>query len=116
MADQSRPWTWRVPESSKKVLSEMTRQDAFDRVSGTAVYTRDVELPGMLYAKILTSPYAHAEIKHMDTSKAESMAGVFDVLKYTDPDIAGDRGSGADAAAAYSIPTMPGVSDFYQHP
>jgi len=54
MADQNRPWTWDVPESSETIKENMSRQDAFDRVSGQAVYTRDVQLPGMLYAKILT--------------------------------------------------------------
>lgn len=116
MPDESRPWTWKIPESSESVRRDVRRQDAFDRVTGIAVYTRDVMLPGMLYAKILTSPYAHAAIKRMDTSRAEVMMGVRDVMKYDDPDIAGDRGNGADAAAAYSIPTMPGISDFYQHP
>ena len=51
------------------------RQDARDRVSGEAVYTRDMRLPGMLYAKILTSPYAHARIADMDTSEGGSFAG-----------------------------------------
>ena len=43
------------------------RQDAYERVSGQAVYTRDIYLPGMLYAKILTSSYAHAKIVSMDS-------------------------------------------------
>jgi CO/xanthine dehydrogenase Mo-binding subunit len=40
---------------------QMTRQDGRERVSGQAVYTRDISLSGMLYAKILTCPYSHAE-------------------------------------------------------
>jgi len=116
MLDQNRPWTWKVPEASESVKREMKRHDAFDRVSGQAVYTRDVRLPGMLYAKILTSPYAHAAITKMDTTEAASMVGVRDILKYDDPDIAGDGGAGTDAAGSYSILTMPGISDFYQHP
>ena len=44
----------------------------------------------MLYAKILTSPYAHAKIVSMDTSQAEALVGVRDILKFDDPDIAKD--------------------------
>ena len=64
-----RPWTWRVPEDYKHSQSKMSRQDAYERVSGKAVYTRDIAFPGMLFAKILTSPYAHARITGIDTSE-----------------------------------------------
>ena len=114
MADQ--PWTWKVPESSEDIKRNMSRQDAHDRVSGQAAYTRDIYLPGMLFAKILTSPYAHAKIVSMDTSEAEALVGVRDILRYTDPDIAQDSGMGADISASYSILTLPGTSSFYQHP
>ena len=66
MADNFQPWTWEIPESDESIKRDMIpRQDAYERVSGKAVFTRDVYLPGMLYAKFLTSPYAHAKIvKH----------------------------------------------------
>jgi CO/xanthine dehydrogenase Mo-binding subunit len=114
MADQ--PWTWEVPESSKTIKNNMKRQDAHDRVSGQAVYTRDVSLPGMLCAKILTSPYAHAKIAAMDASQAEALLGVRDILKFDDPDIAKDSGAGSDNNASYTIGTLPGTADFFQHP
>jgi CO/xanthine dehydrogenase Mo-binding subunit len=114
MADQ--PWTWKVPESSESIKRTMTRQDSHERVSGQAVYTRDVSFPGMLHAKILTSPYAHAKIVSMDTSQAEAILGVRDILKYDDPAIAKDGGAGSDTAMSYSILTLPGTSDFFQHP
>ena len=41
-----RPWTWKVPESTAKTTKSITRQDATARVSGQAVFTRDVYLPG----------------------------------------------------------------------
>ena len=69
-----RPWTWKVPETSKDMSRTMNRQDAFERVSGQAVFTRDVNLPGMLYAKILMSPYAHARIKSIDIAPALAIA------------------------------------------
>jgi CO/xanthine dehydrogenase Mo-binding subunit len=116
MADQDRPWTWKVPEQSETIRHSMSRQDAYDRVSGQALYTRDISLPGMLYAKILTSHYAHARILSLDTTRAEALVGVRDILKYDDPDIAEERGVGTDTGAAYSILALPGTSDFYQHP
>ena len=92
----------------------MTRQDGYERVSGNAVYTRDIFLPGMQYAKILTSPYAHAKIKSMDTTQAESLLGVRDVVRFDDPDVVSENITGTDAH--YNILTLPGISDFYQHP
>lgn len=50
--------------------------DSFLKVTGTATYAFDIELPGMLHAKLVTSPYAHAKIVKIDTSRAESMPGV----------------------------------------
>lgn len=113
-----RPWTWRVPEDYKKTQPTISRQDAHEKVSGKAVYTRDISLPGMLFAKILTSPYAHAKIKSIDSSKAESLPGVRDILKYSDPDISHDGGTGAwyEISGNYNIATLPGASDFFQHP
>lgn len=116
MAEPLRPWTWKVPESHESVRKDITRQDAQDRVSGLAAYTRDISLPGMLHAKILTSPYAHAKIVKMDTSRAEALVGVRDILKYDDPDIAEENGNGADIATYYNILAIPRTSDFYQHP
>ena len=54
----------------------MPQLDSFLKVTGTATYAFDIELPGMLYAKLVTSPHAHARIMKIDTSKAESIPGV----------------------------------------
>ncbi|MBW1996745.1 MAG: molybdopterin-dependent oxidoreductase [Deltaproteobacteria bacterium] len=50
--------------------------DGVAKVTGRAEYTFDVKLPGMLYGKILRSPYPHARILNIDTSKAEKLIGV----------------------------------------
>src|SRR5512137_60323 len=63
------------------------RIDGYRKASGKAVYTRDILLPGMLYARWLTSPYPNAKIKKMDTTKAEALPGVRAVLRYDDPEI-----------------------------
>ncbi len=113
-----RPWTWKVPENYKETQGKMSRQDAHERVSGKAVYTRDVSLPGMLHAKIYSSPYAHAKIKSIDTSKAEALPGVRDILKYNDPDIMYDSGTGAwyEVSGMTNHLTLSGIGDYYQHP
>lgn len=56
------------------------RLDAAEKVTGRATYVHDLELPGMLYAKVLHSPHAHAEIISIDKSAAEALPGVKAVL------------------------------------
>ena len=113
-----RPWTWKAPENSREMKKDLPRQDAYERVSGQAVFTRDVILPGMLYAKILLSPYAHAKITAIDTSEAEALVGVRDILKFDDPDIAYDNGihPGFEVSRHYNLLTLPGTAEFCQHP
>jgi CO/xanthine dehydrogenase Mo-binding subunit len=65
------------------------RIDGYAKASGKAVYTRDVQIIGMLYAKVMRSPYAHARILKMDTKKAEALPGVRAILRYDDPEIKG---------------------------
>jgi xanthine dehydrogenase molybdenum-binding subunit len=65
----------------------MRRIDGLRKASGTAVYTRDIILPGMLYARWMKSPYANAKIVNMDTSRAEKLPGVRAILRYDDPEI-----------------------------
>lgn len=52
------------------------RVDGIEKVTGISKYISDLILPGMLCGKILRSPYAHARIKRIDTSKAERLPGV----------------------------------------
>ncbi len=61
------------------------RRDADDKATGKGKYGRDIKLPGMLYARIMMCPHAHAKIKSLDTSAAEALPGVRAVLRYDDP-------------------------------
>jgi len=63
------------------------RLDGYEKASGQAIYTRDVQLPGMLYARVLMSPYARARIQRMGTSKAEALPGVRAVIRYDDVEV-----------------------------
>ncbi|MDR3568852.1 MAG: molybdopterin-dependent oxidoreductase [Syntrophobacteraceae bacterium] len=58
------------------VGKHVPRNDARAKATGTAVYTDDIKLPGMLHGRILRSPLAHARIVSIDTSKAAALPGV----------------------------------------
>ncbi len=62
----------------------MTRSDASLKVTGTAPYAVDVALSGMLHAKVLRSPHAHALVTRIDTTAAEQAPGVRAVLTRRD--------------------------------
>ena len=47
---------------------------------GKGTYVDDIGLPDMLYLDIVRSPYAHATIKNIDTSKALAIPGVLAVI------------------------------------
>jgi CO/xanthine dehydrogenase Mo-binding subunit len=60
------------------------RSDGVEKVTGKALYTVDVELPGMAHGKILRSPFAHARLVRVDAAKAEKLPGVFAVITRED--------------------------------
>lgn len=60
------------------------RVEGRKKVSGHALYAADVRLPGMLHAKLLHAPFAHAVIKRIDTAKARRLDGVELVLTAKD--------------------------------
>ena len=60
--------------------TSVLRPDAYDKVTGGKGFPVNVRLPGMLHAKLLRSPYPHARILRIDTSKAERLSGVRAVL------------------------------------
>jgi CO/xanthine dehydrogenase Mo-binding subunit len=70
----------------KYIGKGVPRVDADMKVTGQATYVGDMSFPGMLYAKMLTSPHAHAKIIKIDTSKAKSLSGVGAVLTGADLD------------------------------
>ena len=63
------------------------RIDGLPKASGKADYNMDIQLPGMLNMRFLMSPYSHARILRMDTSRAEKLPGVRYVLRYDDPEV-----------------------------
>jgi len=73
-----------MAEGYRHIGKETPRKDAREIVTGRAQYFDDISLPGMLYGKVLRSPHAHANIKHIDTRQAEALPGVRAVLTYKD--------------------------------
>jgi len=54
--------------------------DAAGKTTGAGKYTDDLSLPGMLVGKILHSPYPHARIKRIDTSRARALEGIVAIV------------------------------------
>src|SRR5690606_21954549 len=59
-------------------------RDGRDKITGTTRYATDISLPGMLHARFVTSPYAHARINHIDPADALALDGVVAVLTAAD--------------------------------
>jgi len=84
------------------------RYDGVEKAAGKALYTRDVNLPGMLLAKVLASPYARARILDLDTRRAEAYPGVRAVLRFDDPAIKDQELTGSIAGTTRMAPESAG--------
>jgi len=76
-----------TPEQAKSrsaVGKPVAKVDAAKLVQGNPAFTADIEMRGMLVAKVLRSPLAHARIKNIDASKARALPGVAAVLTWQD--------------------------------
>ncbi len=67
-------------QSLRIVGHNVTRVDGVEKVTGAAQYIADIKLPRMLEAKVLRSPYPHACVVHVDTSRARRLPGVHAVV------------------------------------
>ena len=68
----------------KVVGTRLARVDARERVTGEARYPADLALPGMVHAKMLRSPHAHARIRRIDTRARQALKGVLAVVTAAD--------------------------------
>jgi xanthine dehydrogenase YagR molybdenum-binding subunit len=69
-------YTWPAPEDRDQLGARLTRIDGPIKVTGSAGYPSDVNRRGMLFARILRCPHAHAKITRIDVSAAEAMPDV----------------------------------------
>jgi CO/xanthine dehydrogenase Mo-binding subunit len=77
---------WPANEKLRIVGKEISRIEGYDKVSGSAVFTSDVILPKMAFARTLRCPLPHATIKKIDISKAEKLPGVLKIISYENTD------------------------------
>jgi putative selenate reductase molybdopterin-binding subunit len=70
-----------VPETAVVGKPEI-KVDAVKLAKGNPAFVDDIDMRGMLYAKLLTSPYAHARILNIDDSQARALPGVHAVVHY----------------------------------
>lgn len=81
-----------IADRSYKVIgTRPVRPDGVEKVTGKAQYGADINLPGLIYGRILRSPHAHARILSIDTSAAEKYPGVLATATYEDFPLAADR-------------------------
>src|SRR5207244_1683947 len=71
-------------ENFSVVGQRVQRVEGYDKVTGESKYIADIALPGMLIGKILRSPYPHARILRIDTSRAERLRGLRAVVTAED--------------------------------
>ncbi len=76
-------YDWPAAGDRSLIGGNTSRIDGPDKVTGRAIYAYDRALPGMLTARLVTSPHAHARITKIDTSAAEAIKGVraVDIIK-----------------------------------
>ncbi|MCB9898384.1 MAG: xanthine dehydrogenase family protein molybdopterin-binding subunit [Planctomycetes bacterium] len=73
-ADERPEWT---PRAEMTVLNrEIPRLDGPQKVTGRARYTHDVRLPGMVYARLVVTPYARADVGRISLTAARKVPGV----------------------------------------
>lgn len=77
---EPKPWT-----TTQVVGKPLPRVDAYERVSGSAIYPSDVNLPNMLYGVVLRCPFPNAKVKEVDISKAQGMTGVSAIITGSTP-------------------------------
>jgi putative selenate reductase molybdopterin-binding subunit len=71
-------------ETYQTVGKPEKKVDAVKLVQGKPAFTADIDMRGMLHARVLRSPHAHALIKRIDASKAKELKGVAAVLTWQD--------------------------------
>jgi xanthine dehydrogenase YagR molybdenum-binding subunit len=64
------------PREPRLIGQRISRLDGPAKTTGAAKYTYDLRFPGMLYARFVRCPHAHARIIRLDTSAAQALPGV----------------------------------------
>src|SRR5258708_14532131 len=87
---------WRSEMAEQKLVGQnYSTPDLRAKVTGRARYAEDFRAPGMLFARLLVSPFPHARVKSIDTRAALAMPGVKAIL--TADDVPGPKDQVNDA-------------------
>src|SRR5438034_2871426 len=81
---ESRATTMKTTRDVKGVGLSIPRPDGPEKVTGQVQYVADLKPRGLLHAKLLRSPHAHARIVSIDTSRARALPGVRAVITAAD--------------------------------
>ena len=73
-----------MDKNYRYIGKRLPRRDGSEIVTGTAPFMDDLKFQNLLYGKVLRSPHAHANIKKIDKSKAEALAGIKAVITWED--------------------------------
>src|ERR1700687_5963420 len=84
-----------IPSDHKLIGKDYSTPDLVAKVTGRAKYAEDYRVDGMLFARLLLSPYPHARVKSINTSAALAMPGVKAIL--TADDVPGPKDQVNDA-------------------
>jgi xanthine dehydrogenase molybdenum-binding subunit len=91
-------------EPLNTVGNATARVDAVERVTGEARYSRDMKLPGMLYAQVLRSPHPHARVRSVDIAEASRLPGVRAIITGENAPVVWGAGS-VSGGRQYNDPT-----------
>jgi xanthine dehydrogenase YagR molybdenum-binding subunit len=96
------------PEGPLEVVGrKVPRIDGAQRARGQVLYTADVQLPGMLHAAVLRSPYARARVNKLDLEAALSLPGVRAAIGPDDLEqLEAEPGYAGHAVAAIAADTL----------
>src|SRR4051812_25875628 len=75
------PW----PQQRRLLGTKVQRIDGPEKATGRARYSYDINRPGMLHAKILRCPHAHARIRTIDTAAAQKIPGFRAIYTFVKP-------------------------------
>src|SRR5256885_13732921 len=100
--------------AQKLIGQNYTTPDLVAKVTGQAKYAEDYRVDGMLFCKLLLSPYPHARVRRIDPSKALAMPGAKGILTADElpapADVLTDLGQriAATRKREKALPTEPG--------
>ncbi|WP_345976215.1 xanthine dehydrogenase family protein molybdopterin-binding subunit [Sulfurimonas sp. HSL3-7] len=109
-APQEEPPAWPINDELSVVGKSVKRLDAHAKVTGSAKYTSDIRLPGMLFGKMLCSHHPHAKVISVDTTAAARHPGVAAVHLFGMTDSKDDRGQGEFPEITFAGQPIAGVA------